>query len=69
MLPAALPFTVRVARVTFVAPAGTCIDMSTALRTTFPAGTGEPDFIPAQSGNATAVISATDGSERLTVRP
>jgi hypothetical protein len=67
VLPVAVPFTVRVARRTPVPPTGTCCDRSTPCRTTRPAGRPDADFSEAQSGNATAVIEATDGSLRLTV--
>ena len=67
VLPVAVPFTVRVARRTLVAPMGTCCDRSTAWRTTCPDGRADADFSPAQSGKATAVIVAIDGSFRFTV--
>jgi hypothetical protein len=67
VLPVAVPFTVRVARSTLVAPTGICCDMSTDWSTICPAGTAELDFRLAQSGNATAVIVAIDGSLRVTV--
>jgi hypothetical protein len=69
VLPVAVPFTVRVARSTPVPPAGTCCDRSTLFRTTCPDGSVEADFREAHSGNATAVIVATDGLLRLTVIP
>jgi hypothetical protein len=69
VLPVAVPFTVRVARSTPVPPRGTCCDRSTLFRTTCPDGRAEADFREAQSGNATAVIVATDGLLRLTVIP